>query len=140
MIPVAALAFLKQLPWKYIGAALAAIALAVLIWRAPWAESRQKAKDYARFQPKLEKALEREQIAIRSLASAGNAIRQQNASIRALAAAEAVKLAAAQRIIAEARKLDAGRNAAIAALRASAAKPMPGAPCEPSAVTKGLWQ
>lgn len=36
---------IRSLPWKYIGAALAALTLALLIWRAPWAEHRQKAKD-----------------------------------------------------------------------------------------------
>lgn len=136
----AAFAVLKRLPWKQIALALAALALALLLWRAPWAESRQKSADYAHFQPKLAKALERENIAARSLTSASNALRVQGASIKALATAEAVKLADAQRIIAEARKLDADRNATIAKLRASAAKPIAGAPCEASAATKETWQ
>lgn len=34
------LGILARLPWKQIGIALAAIALCVLLWRAPWAESR----------------------------------------------------------------------------------------------------
>lgn len=38
-------ALAKGLPWKYITAALAALSLALLIWRSPWAEHRQKEKD-----------------------------------------------------------------------------------------------
>lgn len=40
-MPIAAsCAVLSKLPWKYIGAALAAIGLAFLLWQAPWAYRR----------------------------------------------------------------------------------------------------
>jgi hypothetical protein len=38
---------IKSLPWKYIGIALAILSAVLLVWRAPWAEHRQKAKDQA---------------------------------------------------------------------------------------------
>jgi hypothetical protein len=47
-MPIAAIwAVLSKLPWKYIGIFLAALSLTLLVWRAPWAEHRQKAKDAA---------------------------------------------------------------------------------------------
>jgi hypothetical protein len=124
----------------YLVAAAAIVTLLVVIWRAPWAEARQKAADYARFQPKLEQALHAEQVAAASLEGADRALRAQSKSIHDLAAAEAARLAEAQRLIAQAHRLDAQRQTAIAALRASAAKSLPGPPCEPSETTKGLWQ
>jgi hypothetical protein len=124
----------------YILGGIAILILAILIWRAPWAESRQKAVDYAHFQPQLDRALHAEQVALASLQGADNALRVQSKSIHDLAATEAAKLAKAQQLIAEAHRLAAQRQTAIAALRASAAKPLSGAPCEPSETTKGLWQ
>ena len=124
----------------YILSVVAVLIAAFLIWRAPWAESRQKAADYARFQPKLDEALRIEKVALASLTGADTAMRQQSASIRRLAADEAAKLATAQRLIAEAHKLAAQRQSAIDALHASAAKPLPGPPCEASDTAKGLWQ
>jgi membrane protein implicated in regulation of membrane protease activity len=45
-MPIAVIwAVLSKLPWKYIGIFLAAFSLTLLVWRAPWAEHRQKAKD-----------------------------------------------------------------------------------------------
>lgn len=37
--------FLRALPWKSIGTVALAVAMAISLWRAPWAEHRQKAKD-----------------------------------------------------------------------------------------------
>lgn len=122
------------LPW------LLALAAAVLIWRAPWAEARQKAADYARFQPRLDKALHAEQVALASLQSADRALRLQSGSIRELATIEAARQAEAQRLIAQAHRHDAGRRTAVAVLRASATTPATGAPCEPSRAVKELWQ
>ncbi len=119
---------------------IAALILAFVVYRAPWAESRQKAADYAHFQPILVRAAAREQVAIKSLTSANAAMRAQSNSIRLLAAAEAAKLALAQQALVAAHKLDAARNAVIDQLRASAAKPLPGPPCEPSNATKDAWQ
>lgn len=44
------------------------------------------------------------------------------------------------RLIAEAHRRDAARGRAVAALSASAARPVSGAPCEPSQIVKELWQ
>jgi hypothetical protein len=122
------------LPW------LLGLVAALLVWRAPWAEARQKAADYARFQPRLDKALHAEQVALASLEGADRALRLQNRSIRGLAAAEAARQAEARRLIAEAQRRDASRRTAAAALRASAARPVSGPPCEPSRTVKELWQ
>jgi predicted DNA-binding ribbon-helix-helix protein len=126
--------FRPLLPW------LLGLIAALLVWRAPWAEARQKAADYARFQPRLDKALHAEQVALTSLQGADRALRLQSGSIRDLAAIEAARQAEAQRLIAEARRSDAARRAAAAALRASAARPVSGIPCEPSRTVKELWQ
>jgi len=126
--------FKPLLPW------LLALLGAVLIWRAPWAEARQKAADYARFQPGLDKALHAEGVALASLQGAERAMRLQSRSIRDLAAAEAAKLTEAQRLIAEAHRRDAARGKVVVALRASAARPPAGSPCEPSEIVKELWR
>ena len=126
--------FKPLLPW------LLALLGLVLVWRAPWAEARQKAADYARFQPRLDTALHAEQVALASLQSADRAMRLQSRSIRDLAAAEAAKLAEAQRLIAEAHRRDAARGRVVVALRASAARPAAGRPCEPSETVKELWR
>lgn len=136
----AAWELLKRLPWKTIGEILAGIALGLLIWRAPWAASRQKAADYAKFQPKLDRALKLELAAIGSIGRLRASIDQQNASIREQAKAETAKLAGAQAILAAARRHDAATDAQIARLRASAAQPRSGAPCDASDATKELWK
>jgi hypothetical protein len=124
----------------YVLGIIAALILGFVIYRAPWAESRQKAADYAHFQPVLDRAAAREKVAIKSLASASAAMHAQSNSIRLLAAAEAAKLAVAQQALTAAHKLVAARNAVIDQLHASAAKPLPGLPCEPSDATKDAWQ
>ena len=137
---LAAWAILKRLPWKYIGAALAALALAILIWRAPWAERRENARVVAKYQPKLEKALQAELIGAASIGRLRSALDKQNGSIRALAAAEASKLAQAQQALAAARAHDKAREATIAGLKASAARAIPGAPCEASQAARDVWK
>jgi hypothetical protein len=124
------------LPWLLLAAGIAA----GLLYVDHRGYSRGEADKVAKYQPVLDRALKREQFAAKSLTSASNALRVQGASIKALAAAEAVKLAEAQRAIAAAHRLDAGRNATIAKLRTSAAKPIPGPACEASAATKDAWQ
>jgi hypothetical protein len=124
------------IPWLLLAAGIAA----GLLYVDHRGYSRGEADKVAEYKPVLDRALHREQIAIRSLTSAGNALRVQGASIKAQGAAEAIKLAEAQRAITAAHRLDAGRNAVIAKLRASAAKPIPGPPCEASPITKEAWQ
>jgi hypothetical protein len=126
--------FRPFLPW------LLGLLAAVLVWRAPWAEARQKAADDAHFRPRLEQTLHAEQVALASLQDADRALRLQGQSIRDLGAAEAAKLAEAQQLIAEAHRRDAARRTAAAVLRTSAARPAAGPPCEPSQTLKELWR
>lgn len=124
----------------YILLALAMLAIAILIWRAPWAESRGRAVEVARYQPVMDRAATRMAKAMRALDDADRAIKAQNASIKAHARIEAERLANAARLIAAADKRDIGRKVQIGRLLAAGAKPIAGPSCDSLDEVKDSWK
>jgi hypothetical protein len=124
----------------YILGLIAIVALAILLWRAPWAEGRQRAADAAKYQPAMDRAAARMVKAEAALRDADEAIKRQNASIKTHADAERRALAEASRLRAEADKRDVGRKKQIASLQVAAARPIPGPPCESIAEVKDAWK
>jgi hypothetical protein len=133
-------AFLSKLPWKYIGIALAAVALLATLYKAPWAESRGRAAVVAKYQPVLARAADRVNRALIVLTSADDTMRLQSASIRSQAEAQTAALAKADRLLAEADKRDVSRQAQIKRLSAVAATPISGPPCDLPDEVKGDWK
>jgi hypothetical protein len=126
--------FVKLWGWirpflPYVISAIAIAAVLLLIWRAPWAENRQKAKDYAHFQPILTTASTRMAIAAKSLASADRAMTVQSASIRQQAGLMNAAIDKAHKQEVEVRKLDASRQAVIDKLNAAGRRKPAGPPC-----------
>jgi small-conductance mechanosensitive channel len=126
------LSALKALPWKYIGAALAALSLALLIWRAPWAEHRQKAKDAAALSAEHAKAegFRANQMALTA------ALNHQNEAVTALKSEGVKRVADGTKALQDARKANQSLTEQAAALRRSAGRKVDATPCPISETLK----
>lgn len=124
----------------YLIGLVAILAAAGMIYWAPWAQARGRAASVAKYQPVMDRATRRMAHAMAALKDADDAIRWQNASIRALATEERKRLTEADRLLAEADNRDVSRKAVIAKLNAAAAKPLPGPPCDAPQELKDAWQ
>ena len=126
MMPIAAIwAVLSKLPWKYIGIFLAAFSLTLLIWRAPWAEHRQKAKDAVALAAEHAKA-EGFRANQDKLTAALN---HQNAAVAALRTESDQRKADGQKALSEAVRANKGLADQAAALRRSAGRKVDATPC-----------
>lgn len=124
------------LPWLALAAGIAS-----LLWAIErHGEAKGRAAEAAKLQPKLEQALQAEQVAAVSIGRLRSALDDQNASILAAKQAQDTAIAASAKLAADGRARAARDADTIAALRASAAKPIAGSPCAPSAKAQELWK
>jgi hypothetical protein len=128
-VAAAAWELARRLPWKWIGIALAAVAALTLIWRAPWAESRQRAADYAHFQPKLDRALHNIIVLKGNQARLLAAIDRQNAAVSALKAEGDKRTADGKAALVAAARANAGLSSQADELRKSAGRKVDSTPC-----------
>lgn len=123
-------AVLSKLPWKWIGIGIAVLGLATLIYRAPWAESRQKAKDYAHFQPILARDLQNITTLKNNQAVLQASIDLQNAAVSALKVEGDKRVSDGKTALEAAQRANAGLSQQADALRKSATrKPGVNDPC-----------
>jgi len=116
---------IKSLPWKYIGAAVAALTIAILIWRAPWAEHRQKAEDQA-----VIAAVTAQRDGYKANADQLKAaLDQQNAAVAALKAEGDKRAADGKKALSDAQRANASLSETAEALRASAKRKVDATPC-----------
>lgn len=127
---LAAWEFLKGLPWKYIAIALAVLSLIVLVWRAPWAESRQKAKDAAAYGKQIAAlTLDRDTHASNERVLQG-AVDRQNVAIAAMKADGDQRIKDGAKALSEAQKANKGlKDQAANLTRSGGLKYAKDAPC-----------
>lgn len=121
--------FVKGLPWKWIGIALAVIGLATLIYRAPWAYNRGKSYEVAKYQPVMDRALKNITTLKSNQAALTTAIDRQNAAVSALKAEGDKRTADGKAALAQAQRTNAGLKEQADALRKSAGRKVDGTPC-----------
>ena len=132
-MPVAAIwAVLSKLPWKYIGIGLGILAAVLLVWRAPWAEHRQKAKDSVALAAEHARAegFKANQIALTA------ALNHQNDAVAALKSEGDKRLADGASALKAAQKANQSLADQAAALRRSAGRKVDATPCPISETLK----
>jgi hypothetical protein len=118
-MPIAAIwAVLSKLPWKWIGLGLAILTAALLIWRAPWAEHRQAAKDAVAWNAEHARA-EGFRANQDTLTAALN---RQNAAVAALKVDGDKRVADGKTALAKAQRANAGLSDQANSLRKSAGR------------------
>lgn len=119
----------------YIASGVAILALAILLWRAPWAEARQKAKDdvtIANLRTNVD-------TLTANLRGAQDSLAQQERAILAVQAAGNAKVAEGNANYAKAQKANqtlVERNAALA--KSVAKRPGANDPCTTSGTLQGM--
>jgi hypothetical protein len=99
-----------------------------------------KAEIAARYDGKMAQAKARMTHARDVLSGADSVLRAQSASIRSQVAAQNAALSNARKLIAEADKRDVSRRAEISTLKAAAARPVEGTPCDSLPEVKDAWK
>jgi lipopolysaccharide export LptBFGC system permease protein LptF len=132
-MPIAVIwAVLSKLPWKYIGIFLAAFSLTLLVWRAPWAEHRQKAKDAV--------ALSAEHARAEGFRANQDkltaALNHQNTAVAALKAEGEQRKADGKKQLSEAVRANRSLSEQATALRRSAGRKVDATPCPISETLK----